>query len=204
MVLNWIFDSSHQKPEEEQNGHHQDKLLLEEQLEEKHNNPAQDKELFQGKLEEEQNEHDHNKMEKSEELTMNGENFDHKEDKQDHAPHLATLEANYREVSSFSVVDFELNSANWLNNINQQAQQRMLEGLNQIRQSLQADRVLVYAFNGDGSGQVLAESVDTRWSRAGTSFDLDYSLTEANCKPYYPRFRTSISSIKYYKPGVNN
>lgn len=185
MVLNWIFDSSHQKPEEEQNGHHQDKLLLEEQLEEKHNNPAQDKELFQGKLEEEQNEHDHNKMEKSEELTMNGENFDHKEDKQDHAPHLATLEANYREVSSFSVVDFELNSANWLNNINQQAQQRMLEGLNQIRQSLQADRVLVYAFNGDGSGQVLAESVDTRWSRAGTSFDLDYSLTEANCKPYY-------------------
>ena len=78
-----------------------------------------------------------------------------------------------------------MSSANWLNNINQQAQQRMEDGLNQIRKSLQADRVLVYGFNPDGSGQVLAESVDGRWSRAGSSFDLDYNLTEANCKPYY-------------------
>ncbi|MDJ0657970.1 MAG: GAF domain-containing protein [Crocosphaera sp.] len=185
MVLNWIFDSSHQKTEEEENGHHQEKFLLKGELEPEENIDHQENKLLKGQLEEEQNDHHHNNEENPEPLTMNTEHFSHNEDKEDHKAHLATLEANYREVNSFSVVDFELNSANWLNNINQQAQQRMEEGLNQIRKSLQADRVLVYGFNADGSGEVLAESVDGRWSRAGSSFDLDYNLTEDNCKPYY-------------------
>ena len=167
MVLNWIFDSSNQQSDEEHNGDHQNKMIL------------------KGQLEEEQNGHPQNKVENTEQLTMNTENFSHDEHKQDHEAHLATLEANYREVSSLSVVDFELDSANWLNNINQQAQQSMEDGLNQIRKTLQADRVLVYGFNPDGSGKVLAESVDGRWPRAGSSLDFDYNLVENHCKPYY-------------------
>ncbi|MDJ0510443.1 MAG: GAF domain-containing protein [Crocosphaera sp.] len=185
MVLNWIFDSSNQQSEKQNNGHPQDNLLLKGQLEEEQNSHPQDNLLIKGQLEEEQNGHPQNNGDNSEQLTMNADHFSHQENKQDKETHLATLEANYQEVSSLSVLNFELNGANWLNNINQQAQQSMEEGLNQLRKSLQADRVLVYGFNPDGSGQVLAESVDARWSKAGSSFDLDYNLTEANCKPYY-------------------
>ncbi|MDJ0729314.1 MAG: GAF domain-containing protein [Crocosphaera sp.] len=181
MVLNWIFDSSNQQSDEEPNGHHQNKLILKGQLEEE----DKDNGLLKGQLEAEQNGHRQNNGEKSEQLTMNTQHFPHNEDKQDKETHLPTLDANYREVSSLSILNFELNSANWLNNINQQAQQRMQEGLNQLRKSLQADRALVYGFNPDGSGQVLAESVDGRWSRAGSSLDFDYNLVENDCKPYY-------------------
>ncbi|MDJ0580545.1 GAF domain-containing protein [Crocosphaera sp.] len=164
MVLNWIFDSPEQETEAEQNGYSQENGMIKQPLED------------------EENGHAENKVEHSEEFKMNRENFAPTEDKE---THLATLDANYREMSSVSVVDFDLNDANWLTNINQQTQQRMVDGLDQIRQSLQADRVLIYGFNPDGSGEVLAESVDARWSKAASSFDLDYNLTEDNCKPYY-------------------
>ena len=166
MVLNWIFDSSNQQSDEENNNHHQSNKLL------------------KGQLEEKQNGHHQNKVENAEQLTMNAEHFSHN-DNPHKDTHLATLEASYQEVNSLSVVDFQLNDVNWLANISQQAQQRMEGGLNQIRKSLQADRVLVYGFNPDGSGKVLAESVDGRWSRASSSFDLDYFLNDDNCKPYY-------------------
>ncbi|MGK7940821.1 MAG: GAF domain-containing protein [Crocosphaera sp.] len=185
MVLNWIFDSSNQQSNEADNSHPQDHVLLKGQLQEEQNGHLHDNGLLQGQLEEEQNSHSHNKVNNPEQLTMNADHFSHQENKQDKENHLATLEANYRDVSSLSIRNCELNSANWLNDINQQAQQKMEEGLNQIRKSLQADRVLVYGFNADGSGEVLAESVDARWSKAGSSFDLDYNLTEDNCKPYY-------------------
>ncbi len=41
-----------------------------------------------------------------------------------------------------------------------------------------ADRVLVYGYNPDGSGEVLAESVDSQWKKAGSSFDRDYQLKQ--------------------------
>ncbi len=184
MVLNWIFDSSKEQQEEEPNGHPQNNGLLKEQVEEESNGHPQNSELLKEQVEEESNGHPQNNGDNSKQLTMNAEHFSHNQDKP-HKETLPTLDANYREVSSLSVIDFELDGADWLNNINQQAQQRMVDGLHQIRKSLQADRVLVYGFNPDGSGEVLAESVDARWSKAGSSFDLDYNLTEDNCKPYY-------------------
>ena len=88
-------------------------------------------------------------------------------------------------TNTASSFNFRLDGNDLLTSINQQAQQAMEKGLKQIRQSLQVDRLLVYGFNPDGSGKVLAESVDSRWSRAGSSFDLDYNLNAENCKPYY-------------------
>ena len=57
----------------------------------------------------------------------------------------------------------------------------MQQTLNQIRQFLKADRVLMYAFNPDGSGEVLSESLDSQWSKAGSSFDNDCFITADNC-----------------------
>ncbi|RMF22797.1 MAG: GAF domain-containing protein, partial [Cyanobacteria bacterium J083] len=56
--------------------------------------------------------------------------------------------------------------------------------LKQILHLLQADRVLIYGFNPDGSGEVLSESVTAGWKAAGSSFDKDYFLTK-DCQPYY-------------------
>ena len=69
--------------------------------------------------------------------------------------------------------------------VNQQMQQVMQNLLEQMRQSLKADRVLVYGYNPDWSGEILAESVDSNWQRAGNSFDRDYFLTPENCKRFY-------------------
>ncbi|MGK7915179.1 MAG: GAF domain-containing protein [Prochloraceae cyanobacterium] len=69
--------------------------------------------------------------------------------------------------------------------INQQMQEWMQNWLDQLRQSLKADRVLVYGFNPDWSGEVLAESVDSNWEKAGSSFDKDYSLKGEEYKQYY-------------------
>ncbi len=64
-------------------------------------------------------------------------------------------------------------------------QQLMKEMVHQIRESVKADRVLVYAFNPDWSGEVLAESVDSQWTKAGSSFDHDCFLTGENHQPHY-------------------
>ena len=69
--------------------------------------------------------------------------------------------------------------------IEEQATQSMQRMLNQIRQLMQADRILIYGFNPDGSGEVLTESRDAKWVKAGNSFDNDCFLTADNCQSKY-------------------
>ncbi|BAZ45681.1 methyl-accepting chemotaxis sensory transducer with phytochrome sensor [Chondrocystis sp. NIES-4102] len=69
--------------------------------------------------------------------------------------------------------------------INSQTQSSMEQKLAQIRSFFKADRTLIYAFNPDGSGEILAESVDAKWGQASNSFDNDCFLTAANCKEKY-------------------
>ena len=69
--------------------------------------------------------------------------------------------------------------------VDREMHQSMERMLHEIRRSMQADRVLIYGFNPDWSGEILAESVDSQWVKAGSSFDQDYFLTSENHKPYY-------------------
>jgi methyl-accepting chemotaxis protein PixJ len=69
--------------------------------------------------------------------------------------------------------------------IDREAQELMQGTLDEIRQTLQADRAMVVAYNSDWSSQVVAESVGANWAKAGNSLDLDYSITGENYKPYY-------------------
>jgi methyl-accepting chemotaxis protein PixJ len=69
--------------------------------------------------------------------------------------------------------------------IDLEAQELMQGTLDRIRDSLQADRAMVVAYNADWSSQVVAESVGANWAKAGNSLDLDYSITGENYKPYY-------------------
>ena len=69
--------------------------------------------------------------------------------------------------------------------IDLEAQELMQGTLDKIRQSLQADRAMIVAYNPDWSSQVVAESVGTNWAKAGTSLDLDYSINGENYKPQY-------------------
>ena len=72
-----------------------------------------------------------------------------------------------------------------LGKIDREMQNLMEKSLHQIRESIKADRTLVYAFNPDWSGQTLAESVGANWAKAASSFDLDYSLKTDEYKSYY-------------------
>lgn len=88
--------------------------------------------------------------------------------------------------ASFQAKQFEkLSQADSLLVIEDEAKQLMQRMLHQIRQLTRADRALIYAFNPDGSGAVLAESKDTKWSKVGTSFDNDCFLTIDNCQSQY-------------------
>lgn len=69
--------------------------------------------------------------------------------------------------------------------IEQSMQQSMTEMLEELRHNLKADRTLVYGFNPDGSGAILAESVDSMWKRASNSFDNDCFITPENCQSQY-------------------
>jgi methyl-accepting chemotaxis protein PixJ len=69
--------------------------------------------------------------------------------------------------------------------IEREQKQSMQQKLDQIRQFLKADRALIYGFNPDWSGKILAESVDGKWNKAGASFDRDCFLTEENCQERY-------------------
>jgi methyl-accepting chemotaxis protein PixJ len=69
--------------------------------------------------------------------------------------------------------------------IEEEAQKLMQRMLNQIRQLMQADRVLIYSFNADGSGEIITESRDAKWTKAANSFDNDCFLTAENCQPKY-------------------
>ncbi len=72
-----------------------------------------------------------------------------------------------------------------LNTIDLEARHLMQNLSDQIRATFQADRVMVYAFNPDWSGNVVVESVDVNWPKAETSLNWDYTITENNYKPYY-------------------
>ena len=61
----------------------------------------------------------------------------------------------------------------------------MEEMLHELRQNLKADRTLIYGFNPDGSGAILAESVDEVWKKGSNSFDNDCFVTPDNCKTKY-------------------
>ena len=69
--------------------------------------------------------------------------------------------------------------------VSSQAEKTMEQKLEQIRAFTKADRVLVYGFNPDGSGEIIAESVDSMWKRASNSFDNDCFVTPENCQPKY-------------------
>ena len=69
--------------------------------------------------------------------------------------------------------------------IEQSMKQSMSEKLQQLRHNLKADRALVYGFNPDGSGAILAESVDSMWKKGSNSFDNDCFITPDNCQPQY-------------------
>ena len=77
------------------------------------------------------------------------------------------------------------NQQDILGKIDREMQELMQDSLHQIRESLKADRALVYAFNSDWSGQILTESVGSNWAKAGSSFDFDYFLKTDEYKPYY-------------------
>ncbi|MBE9043350.1 GAF domain-containing protein [Pleurocapsales cyanobacterium LEGE 10410] len=67
----------------------------------------------------------------------------------------------------------------------QSMEQSMAEMLQELRHNLKADRALVYGFNPDGSGAILAESVDSMWKKGSNSFDNDCFITPDNCKSQY-------------------
>ncbi len=69
--------------------------------------------------------------------------------------------------------------------ISSQAKQSMEQKLAQIRTFIQADRVLIYGFNPDGSGEIIAESVNQLWKKAANSFDNDCFVTPDNCQAKY-------------------
>ncbi|MEM9509174.1 MAG: GAF domain-containing protein [Cyanobacteria bacterium P01_E01_bin.35] len=69
--------------------------------------------------------------------------------------------------------------------ISSQAKYLMEQKLGQIRAFLDADRVLVYGFNPDSSGEIIAESVDSMWKKASNSFDNDCFITPDNCQARY-------------------
>jgi methyl-accepting chemotaxis protein PixJ len=56
---------------------------------------------------------------------------------------------------------------------------------NELRFRLQADRVMIFAYNPDWSGKVLAESVDVNWEKAGDRLNFDFTIDNSNYKEYY-------------------
>ncbi len=72
-----------------------------------------------------------------------------------------------------------------LNSLTRQSQSTMQDRLQSLRSQLEADRVLVYAYNPDWSGSVLAESVGSEWEKASASFDKDFNLNNKDLKESY-------------------
>lgn len=68
--------------------------------------------------------------------------------------------------------------------INQDIQQLIKERLEQISQSLKAERTLIYGYNPDGSGKVLVEVINGQWKSANSLLANDYFLPD-NYQPYY-------------------
>jgi methyl-accepting chemotaxis protein PixJ len=72
-----------------------------------------------------------------------------------------------------------------INAINLEVQGLLQNLTEQVRNSLQVDRVMTFAYNPDWSGKVVAESVDVNWVKAGDRFNLDYSIDNTSYKPFY-------------------
>jgi methyl-accepting chemotaxis protein PixJ len=69
--------------------------------------------------------------------------------------------------------------------IDREARTIMNQLTEQIRSNMLVDRVMVFAYNPDWSGKVVAESVDVNWVKAGDRFNFDYSIDNTNYKAYY-------------------
>ena len=69
--------------------------------------------------------------------------------------------------------------------LTRQAQSLMQDWLQDLRSELEADRVLVYAYNPDWSGNVLAESVGPDWERAGAAFSKHFRLSNESFQASY-------------------
>ena len=68
--------------------------------------------------------------------------------------------------------------------INRDIQQTITEKLQQIRQTLNVERALIYGYHSDGSGRVIAEVIDGQWKRAGSTLSQDYVLPDKD-RAYY-------------------
>lgn len=68
--------------------------------------------------------------------------------------------------------------------INQDIQQSIKDQLQHLFYSLQVERALIYGYNPDGSGKIIAEVVDSQWKSAGSLLEKDYFLPN-NYQSYY-------------------
>jgi methyl-accepting chemotaxis protein PixJ len=69
--------------------------------------------------------------------------------------------------------------------IERESRTLMSDLTNELRFRLQADRVMIFAYNPDWSGKVLAESVDVNWEKAGDRLNFDFTINNSNYKEYY-------------------
>ena len=166
MVFNWLFDSPDEQSQEGQDSNSNDGLLVTEKQNQLSN---------LSKI----NVDDLSQNNGKEEL-MSVQKINPQK-----RTNVEAVEVNSDPMNNGTSINLSLTANDVLRKINQEAQQLMNDGVNKIRQSLKADRVLVYGFNPDGSGKILAESLDSGWSRAGSAFDQDYFISENNAKPYY-------------------
>ncbi|MEO0946693.1 MAG: GAF domain-containing protein [Cyanobacteria bacterium J06641_5] len=72
-----------------------------------------------------------------------------------------------------------------LSSLTRQSQNLMQDWLQNLRLQLEADRILVYAYNPDWSGGVLAEAIGPEWERVGASFPKHFGLTKEDYKESY-------------------
>ena len=91
---------------------------------------------------------------------------------------IRTAKFQAKQLESISDQDF-------LTSINQEAQQSMQSWLDKIRQSMKLDRTVVYGFNQDWSGEILAESYGSNWQATGTVLDRDFHFKGGEFEPYY-------------------
>ena len=71
-----------------------------------------------------------------------------------------------------------------VNKVDRDIQKFLTEKLQQIGRSLKVERALVYGYNPDGSGKVLAEVIDGAWKPISSILEKDYFLPD-NYKSYY-------------------
>nr|MDJ0569508.1 GAF domain-containing protein [Pleurocapsa sp. MO_192.B19] len=78
-----------------------------------------------------------------------------------------------------------ISNQDFLTSIAQSAEQTMQSWLDKIRASMKIDRAVVFAFNPDYSGKILAESMGAKWKSAGSVLDYDFHFKGGEFEPYY-------------------